>query len=79
MAKTVSMRKARAQLSRLLDQAAAGQEFVITKAGRAMARLVPLESKPQPKKFGLLKGQINVPDDFNRPLDEGTPATFEGR
>jgi len=77
--KTVNVHEAKTHLSRLVEQAASGQEVIIAKAGKPMARLGPLEPKPQPKKFGVLKGQIRVPDDFNSPLDEETLAAFEGR
>jgi antitoxin (DNA-binding transcriptional repressor) of toxin-antitoxin stability system len=52
---------------------------IIAKAGRQVARLVPLDRKPRPKKFGGLKGRIRVPDDFNAPLDPDVIAAFEGR
>ena len=79
MAKTVNVHEAKTHLSRLVDLAAAGQEVIIAKAGKPMARLVPLNPKPQPKKLGQLKGQISVPDDFNAPLGENELAAFEGR
>jgi antitoxin (DNA-binding transcriptional repressor) of toxin-antitoxin stability system len=44
-----------------------------------MARLVPIDSKPRPKRFGGLKGRVKVPDDFNAPLDAAVIAAFEGR
>jgi antitoxin (DNA-binding transcriptional repressor) of toxin-antitoxin stability system len=53
--------------------------FGRAKAGRPVARLVPLDRKPRPKRFGGLKGRIRVPDDFNAPLDPHVIAAFEGR
>jgi prevent-host-death family protein len=79
MAKTVNVHEAKTHLSRLVERAAAGEEVIIAKAGKPMARLVPFVSKPNTKKFGLLKGQILVPDDFNAPLEDDVLAAFEGR
>ena len=42
-----------------------------------MARLAPLTKIVRPKKLGLLKGKLKIPDDFNEPLDEAVLATFE--
>lgn len=68
----INIHDAKTHLSRLVDQAAAGKEIVIAKAGRPMARLVPLAVAPKPKKFGLLQGKIEIPEDFDAPL----PADF---
>jgi hypothetical protein len=54
--------------------------FGRAKTGRPVARLVPLDRKPRPKRFGGgLKGRIRVPDDFNAPLDPHVIAALEGR
>jgi prevent-host-death family protein len=79
MSKAINIHEAKTHLSRLVEQAAAGHEVIIAKAGKPMARLVPLASAPRIKKFGLLKGKIRVPDDFNAPLDAHVLALFEGR
>jgi prevent-host-death family protein len=79
MPPVVNIHEAKTHLSRLVDQVAAGREIIIAKAGRPVARLVPLEAGPRPKKLGGLKGRIKVPDDFNAPLDDHVIATFEGR
>jgi len=68
MSKAVNIHDAKTHLSRLVDRAAEGQEIIIAKAGKPMARLVPLESAARPKKFGLLKGRIWIADDFDEPL-----------
>ena len=60
-----------------MEQAAAGREFVIAKAGTPRARLVPLALPARTKNWGLLKGKFKVPDDFNVPLDDATLALFE--
>ncbi|MFM7292673.1 MAG: type II toxin-antitoxin system Phd/YefM family antitoxin [Planctomycetia bacterium] len=79
MKPVVNIHEAKTHLSRLIDQVAAGREIIIAKAGRRVARLVPLEAGARPKKLGGLKGRITVPDDFNAPLDERVVAAFEGR
>ena len=79
MTSTVNVHQAKTHLSRLLDEVAAGAEVVIAKAGRPVARLVPLEPVVRKKRLGLLKGRIDVPDDFDAPLPRDMLADFEGR
>ena len=69
---------AKTNLSRIVDDVAAGAEVVIAKAGKPMARLVPIEAPIKSKKLGLLKGKIKIADDFNAPLDDATLGLFEG-
>ena len=76
---TVNVHAAKSQLSRLLDAAAAGEEVIIAKAGRPVARLVPLEPKRERRKLGILAGKLHVPDDFDDPLPDDIIAEFEGR
>lgn len=74
----VNIHEAKTQLSRLVERAAGGEEIIIGKAGRPMARLVPYVERKRPRKPGSLKGKIRVADDFDE-----TPAwlldAFEGR
>jgi prevent-host-death family protein len=65
--RTVNIHEAKTQLSRLVDRAAKGEEFIIAKAGKPMVRVVPLGDKERklPQRLGFLKGQIKVPDDFD--------------
>ena len=79
MSSVINIHEAKTNLSRIVDEVAAGAEVVIAKAGKPMARLVPLEPTPRRKQLGLLKGKIVVPDDFNEPLDDSALAGFEGR
>lgn len=75
---TVNLHAAKTHLSRLVDQAAAGEEIVIAKAGKPVAKLVPLD-RPRPRRvLGLLAGQLHVPDDFDAPLPEEVLRSFEG-
>jgi len=79
MATIINIHEAKTHLSRIVDEVAAGAEVIIAKAGKPLARLSPLKGLRKPKKLGLLKGKIKVPEDFNAPLDEETIAGFEGR
>jgi len=64
---TVNIHEAKTHLSRLVDQAANGEPFVIAKAGKPLVKVVALNAPEagQVKRLGFLKGQIEVPDDFN--------------
>ncbi len=77
---TVNIHEAKTHFSRLVDEAAAGEEIIIAKAGKPMAKLVPLEA---PKKHGVRVGSLvgmgTVPDDFDDPLPDEVLAAFEGR
>ena len=73
------MHKAKTHFSRLLDRAQEGQEFVIAKAGRPVARLGPLPRQGRKRRLGLLDGKFRIPDDFNAPLPDAVIDAFEGR
>ncbi len=64
----MNVHAAKTHLSRLIDRAAAGEEIVIARSGRPVARLAPLESGGPPRRLGLLRGQIDVDDGFDAPL-----------
>ncbi|HWR76306.1 MAG TPA: type II toxin-antitoxin system Phd/YefM family antitoxin [Thiobacillus sp.] len=76
---TINIHEAKTHLSRLLEQVADGEEIVIAKAGKPIARLVPLEAPPKKRQLGMFKGRLNVPDDFDTPLTDDELALFEGR
>jgi prevent-host-death family protein len=77
MTKSINIHEAKTHLSRLVEQVGAGREFVIAKAGKPLARLVPLALPVRTKNLGLLKGKFKVPDNFNVPLHDATLALFE--
>ena len=79
MSSIVNIHDAKTHLSRIIDEVAAGAEVIIAKAGKPMARLIPITAPPKQKRLGLLKGKIKIPDDFNAPLDEELLKSFEGR
>ena len=76
---TVNIHAAKTHLSQLLDNVAGGQEVVIARAGKPIARLVPLEGRSTIKKreLGRLAGMISVPNDFDAPLPEEVLNSFE--
>lgn len=77
--RTVNLHAAKTHLSRLVQEVAAGGEIIIAKAGKPMARLVPL-APPRPKRtLGLLAGKGRVPEDFDAPLPDEILDAFEGR
>ncbi len=75
----INIHAAKTNLSRLVDQAAAGEEIVIARAGKPVARLVSLESKPPKRILGLYKGQLKITQDFDAPLPDDVLALFEGQ
>lgn len=75
----VNIHHAKTHLSRLVEEAAAGGEIVIAKAGKPVARLVALSPESGPRRPGILRGRMQVADDFDAPLPEELLAAFEGR
>ncbi len=77
----VNLHAAKTHFSRLVDAAAAGEEIIIAKAGKPVAKLVPLtarEDRPK-RRLGLLEGQAAIPADFDAPLPYVMIDAFEGR
>jgi len=74
--KTVNLHAAKTHLSRLVDEAAKGEEIVIAKAGKPMVRLVPVAAKRRRTGFGELKGKIWISDDFDAPLPDDVLRAF---
>ncbi len=75
----VSLYDAKTHLSSLVERAAAGEEFVITKSGRARARLVPMEDAKALRVSGRGRGAWQVAADFDAPLPDDLLDEFEGR
>jgi prevent-host-death family protein len=74
----VNMHEAKTQLSRLVARAAAGEDIVIGKAGRPVARLVPYEERTEPRKPGSMKGKIWMADDWDE-TPQWLIDAFEGK
>ena len=64
----VNIHHAKTHLSRLVEDVASGNEILIAKGGRPMARLVSLRRDETPRKAGLLKGKLRIADEFDRAL-----------
>jgi antitoxin (DNA-binding transcriptional repressor) of toxin-antitoxin stability system len=64
---TVNIHEAKTHLSRLVDQAAKGDSFIIAKAGKALVKVTALDTPAQgaERRLGFMAGQISVPDDFD--------------
>lgn len=79
---TVNIHEAKTHLSRLVERAANGETIVIAKAGKPIAKLVPLETKEidTSRRLGFLKGgQIKVPDDFDTMMADEIAEMFNGK
>ena len=74
--KTVNIHAAKTNLSSLVEEAAAGEEIIIAKAGTPRARLVPLAKPAARRKPGMWKGLIKVYDTFDDPLPPDIAAAF---
>jgi prevent-host-death family protein len=74
----INTHEAKTHLSRLIERAAAGEEIILGKAGRPMAKLVPYDGAGEPRRPGLWRGRVRLAPDF-----DDTPSElvddFEGR
>jgi prevent-host-death family protein len=75
----VNIHQAKTQLSRLVERAAAGEEIVIAKSGKPVARLVPYIPTTKPRRPGCLRGKIRIKKSFDLPLPRELLEAFEGR
>lgn len=76
---TVNIYDAKTRLSQLVDQAAAGQDVVVSRNGKPLVRITQLIQPERVVKFGLLKGKVKLAADFNSPLPAEVLASFERR
>jgi prevent-host-death family protein len=76
---TVNIHEAKTQLSRYIDQAAAGEGIIIARAGRPVARLMPLEPPQQVRQLGLGKTHHSLPLNFDKLHHAEIEAMFEGQ
>ncbi len=72
----VNIHDAKTHLSRLLERVAMGEEVVIAKAGKPVAKLVPIAAVSKRRILGSAKGDFTVPDDFNAPLPKEIEDLF---
>lgn len=73
---TVNIHDAKTHLSRLIERVEAGQEIVIARAGRPVARLVPFRARTIPRVPGQWRGRVQPAPDFDQP-DDTLLDTFE--
>jgi prevent-host-death family protein len=71
--------EAKTSLSRLVDRAASGEEIILSKAGKPMAKLVPYHRSPEPRQPGGWEGRVRISEDFDAPLPQEIQDAFEGR
>jgi len=78
MPKPVNIHAAKTHFSRLVERAARGEEIVIARDGRPLARLVPLAAPRRRRRLGLLKGKIKIAANFDAPLPAKALRQFYG-
>jgi prevent-host-death family protein len=75
MTTTINIHEAKTHLSRLLVRVQMGEEIILARAGKPVARLAPIECKSEGR-LGSAAGEFQVPDDFNAPLPTEIEDTF---
>jgi prevent-host-death family protein len=76
--KLVNIHQAKTTLSQLLESVQAGEEVIISKAGKPLARLIPYHLEKKPRTPGYWKGRVKMADDFEDPLPPAILAGFMG-
>ena len=77
MTKTVNIHEAKTHLSRLLERVSEGEEVVISKSGRPVARLIPAGERPERREPGTASGRVVLGEKFDAPLPEEVLEAFE--
>ncbi len=77
--KTVNIHDAKTHLSKLIARARKGEEIVLAKAGKPVAKIVPFDAAPQRRVPGSARGQFTMSDDFDAPLPDEILDAFEGK
>lgn len=77
MSVQVNIHEAKTNLSKLLARVREGEEVIIAKAGKPIARLVPVKERPAQRISGSAKGQVIIAPDFDEPLPESVLEAFE--
>jgi prevent-host-death family protein len=72
----VNVHEAKTNFSKLLERVAMGEEIIIAKAGKPVAKLVPLRDESKTRVLGSALGEFTVPDDFNDPLPKEIEDLF---
>lgn len=74
----VNIHEAKTHFSKLVESAINGEETIIAKSGKPVAKLVPISLEKSKRRLGVLKGKIKIDDDFDAPLPDDTLSLFEG-
>jgi prevent-host-death family protein len=77
MGQPVNVHEAKTRFSKLLKQVELGEEITIARAGKPVARLVPVTERPARRKPGMFKGRIFISDNFDDPLPPEIQKHFE--
>jgi prevent-host-death family protein len=79
--KVVNIHEAKTHLSRLVEEAAKGESFVIAKAGKPMVKVIRLDAEPEKSKrrLGMLQGVFTVPDDIKTRFKDEIEEMFYGK
>lgn len=75
----INVHEAKTHLSRILDRVAAGEDVVIARAGKPIARLVPITAPQESRTPGTYAGRIHIARDFDDPLPDDVLDKFEDR
>jgi prevent-host-death family protein len=75
----INIHQAKTQLSRLVERVASGEEIIITKSGKPIARLVPYGPKGVVRRPGTMRGKIRIKKNFHKPLPKEILASFQGK
>ena len=78
MPTSINVHEAKTHFSKLLTRVQTGEEITIAKAGRPIAKLIPIQTERKPRQPGTAKGKIWIAPDFNAPLPEDILKSFEG-
>lgn len=78
---TVNIHEAKTNLSRLVEEAAKGEAFIIAKAGKPMVKVIPIDAEDRAvaQRIGFMVGEFNVPDDFDAMAAGDIADLFNGQ
>jgi len=76
--RSVNIHEAKTHLSRLVEEAAHGEPFIIAKAGKPLVKVVRIDAPKGKSRIGFLKGKITVPDDIKTPFADEIEKLFYG-
>ena len=75
----INIHQAKTQFSRLVERVASGEEIIIAKSGKPVARLVPYAPNRAVRRPGAMRGKIRIKKNFDEPLPKEILASFEGK